>query len=338
MISIGRRELFKLIAVSASGAALLKAMEGMAEALSAQPNRPALVWWNEGGDDLNLLTLLGQAVPRFMELITLQWDLQAHQGVLSTGVENAAKAPANAPILVVERIPPREALEPASQGPLSGLLAGSKAAILLGTEACYGGLSTAPEEVAHFEGLCRQNKTPVIKLPGVPVPPHHLVGVLAHLEFFGFPRLDAEQRPLLYYGETVCTGCELRADLDAGRFAGRFGEEGCLLRLGCKGLITHNSCSFTRWNNGENWCVGAGGACTGCSEPGFPDHGGVGLYGALTGRSQGARSTVWGNLERVGYGLLGLVGAGAVLQGVRRLVFPVPEEDAAAPPSRQETR
>ena len=97
------------------------------------------------------------------------------------------------------------------------------------------------------------------------LPPQHVVGVLAYLEYFGFPALDGHGRPLLYYGRTVCETCERRIDLDNGRFARSFGEEGCLLRLGCKGLVTHNSCSTARWNGGENWCVGVGGPCVGWS-------------------------------------------------------------------------
>jgi NiFe hydrogenase small subunit HydA len=339
-LQLSRRQLFQLIATSASGAALLQGTQRLAHALAAQPNPPILLWLNEGGDDLSLLPMLGQQVPHFLELVTLQWNLQAFDALLPQRRGQEDEALSGAPILVVERIPPPEALDVDAGTPLAKRLAAAKAAILLGTDACYGGFTGDAAHVAHFERTCRRLKTPLIRLPGVPPPPHHLVGLLAHLEFFGFPPLDAYGRPLLYYGQTVCITCERRADLDAGRFALAFGERGCLLKLGCKGLITHNTCSTARWNNGENWCVGAGGPCTGCSEPGYPDHGGVGLYGRLTGGAEGTRPVLWGAVEQLGYGLLGLAGAGLLLQSLRRWLLPPPvppreSQPPAAPPRRE---
>jgi hydrogenase small subunit len=335
-----RRELFKLITVSASGAALLQATERMAGALVAHPNPPLLWWLNEGGDDLSLLPLLGQQVPSFLTLVTLQWDVQSLDAVLPAARRPDAQSAGGAPILVVERMPAPEALDPQADGAWVEPLSHAKAAILLGTDACYGGLTTEPAVVARFDRLCRELKTPVIRLPGVPPQPHHLVGLLAHLEFFGFPALDAHGRPLLYYGETVCTACERRADLDAGRFALAFGEPGCLLKLGCKGLIAHNTCSTARWNGGENWCVGAGGPCVACAEPGYPDHSGVGLYGRLIGGAEGVRPGLWDAVESVGWGLLGLAGAGVALQAARRWLLERSGPESATlrepPPPRRE--
>lgn len=328
---LSRRELLRLLVASAGGAAWLQATGRLAGALTAQPDRPVVLWMNEGGADLSLLPLLGQLVPNFLELVTLQWNVQAHDGVLPWQPGDG-KQDGTAPIVVLETLPPADALVAQAETPLIQHLGAAKAAVLLGTDACYGGLTVPHETVRAFERLCRALKTPLIRLPGVPTPPQHLVGTLAHLELFGFPRLDAYGRPVLYYGETVCSACERRADLDAGRFALDFGEPGCLLKLGCKGLVTHNTCSTARWNNGENWCVGAGGACTGCSEPGFPDHGGIGLYGRLIGGAEGVRPVVWGTVERVGYGLLGLTGVGLGLQALRRWLLPPPEE----PPHRRE--
>jgi hydrogenase small subunit len=166
--------------------------------------------------------------------------------------------------------------------------------------------------------LCRVEKTPLIKLPGIPVPPHHLIGTLSHLQFVGFPRLDAQYRPELYYGETVCATCERRGDLESGRFASALGRTGCLFRLGCRGPITHNTCSSARWNGGVNWCVGAGGPCTGCAEPGYPDHGGLGLYGRVPGDALAAHSFVLENLDIAGKTLFGLTGLGIGIHLLRK--------------------
>ncbi len=157
-----------------------------------------------------------------------------------------------------------------------------------------------------------------------------LIGTLSHLQFLGFPRLDAQHRPELYYSDTVCQTCERRGDLEAGRFAAALGEAGCLLRLGCKGPVTHNTCSAVRWNGGVNWCVGAGGPCTGCAEPGFPDHAGLGLYGRVPGDQMSARSLVLENLDFGGKVLVALTGLGIGLHVIRRRL----ERRAGRKPSR----
>ncbi len=57
----------------------------------------------------------------------------------------------------------------------------------------------------------------------------------------------------------------------------------------------------------------------------------MGLYGALSGGLIPPASGIWGTLERVGYGLLGVAGAGIALQTLRRLAFP-PREGGEPPP------
>jgi len=62
------------------------------------------------------------------------------------------------------------------------------------------------------------------------------------------------------------------------------GQPGCLNSLGCNGQNTSADCAVRQWNAGEklgedgvvgvvgeNWCIGAGGPCLGCTEPTFPD-------------------------------------------------------------------
>lgn len=330
-MAFSRRKLLKAMGAAAAAAAA-PSLPAMAAALAERVPAAPLVWVNDGGDDLNLLALLGQQVPSFLNLIAVQWDLRDYGPVLPTGYVVPDPDFATAPVLIMETVPrhPEEQSEVARK--IAALLPQAKAAILLGTDACYGGIRATAADVARIEALCKAQKTPLIKLPGVPVPPHHLLGTLTHLEYFGFPRLDGMRRPLLYYGETVCERCERRDDLETGRFAGRFGERGCLLQLGCKGPVTHNSCSKVRWNDGENWCVGAGGPCTGCAEPGFPSHGGLGLYGALRGGAFADQSMVLQNLEGVGLGLLALAGLGIGLHVTRRALLP-DEPPRDGPPS-----
>ena len=335
-MKLTRRETMRLIGFSAAGLTVYQAMGKLTLALNGTERPPSLVWINEGGSDLGLLGLIGQRIPEFMELVTLQWNLHSHAGIYPTLAKPDTRSFPTAPILILETVPAPARMKETAPGGLLDLLKQAKAVILLGTEACYGGFTTPPAQVANFEDLCRSTRTPVIKLPGVPAPPHHLVGTLAHLETFGFPKLDSLRRPKIYYDETVCERCERRRDLDLGNFAYHFGEPGCLYHLGCKGLVTHNSCAKLRWNNGENWCVGAGGPCSGCSEPGYPNHGGLGLFGPLNGKGPASGTGLWGNMNSVSYGLLGLIGLGMGVQLVRRFFFPGPlDPPAASPPQRK---
>ena len=317
-MKISRRNILKGILLTAAGGSVLKATEELVLALSEKRNGSPLFWINENGNRNNLLAQLGSLNPSFLELIVNRWDLYEYGPLLPTGYKPSKDDYSSSPILIMESFPHGMKEWGVLEEKLSGILEKAKAAILLGTEACYGGLHNSAENVSRFEKLCKREKTPLIKLPGIPVPPHHLVGILSHLEYFGFPRLDSLRRPVLYYGETVCGNCEYRDDFETGRFADWFGEDGCLFNLGCKGPNTRNSCSVTRWNGGENWCVGVGGPCTGCSEPGFPDHGGLGLYGGLGSRDLQNSSPVLRHIEGLGWGLLGLTGIGIGLNLLRR--------------------
>lgn len=308
-----RREILRWITATAMGGALLSATQGLAQALTNNGPAAPLVWIGPS-DHLNVLTLLGQASPRFLELVTLEWDVRAFDPLHAVGYEPKLDSLPKAPVMIVDSVPETSWLQTPAGEKFKDLVSVAKAAILLGTDACYGGLHTPTADIGSFTALCKARRTPLIKLPGVPVPPHHVIGTLAHLEFFGFPTLDMNRRPTLYYGDIVCSHCEHNGDLETGRFAAAFGEPGCLLELGCKGVFTRNSCSRNRWNMRESWCVGSGGPCTGCSEPGFPNHGGVGLYGRITGSRIGRRGGLAGYLESLGIGLVAVTAAGIALK------------------------
>lgn len=298
--------------MTAAGA--ISATRRLAHALGTQSGSAPLVWFGGHGDDLNLLALLSSSAPNLMEQEFVLWDVASHHAFAPTDRPALARTGA-APILIVESLPDSEDTD--RWDALGDWVRQAKTVICAGTEAAYGGTLTPPGQASRLTGLCRTQRTPLIKLPGIPVPPHHFVGTLSYLQFVGFPRLDAHYRPELYYSDTVCSTCERRGDLDAGRFAASLGEPGCLLRRGCRGPVTHNTCSSVRWNGGVNWCVGAGGPCTGCAEPGFPDHGGLGLYGVIPGDAQSAHSFLLENFDRAGKALVGLTALGIGLHIVR---------------------
>lgn len=309
---ITRRQVLAWLAATAAAGPLWQAMEGLARAAAEAPGASPLVWLNDGGDHLNFLAQLGYAHPALLERIASDWNLVRYDPLMPDAPWPTPDRFGSAPILILETLPPPEDM--GEDGEFATWIAEAKTVILLGTDACYGGLRWGRERAEAVAALCAANKTSLVRLPGIPVPPHHLVGTIGHLAMLGFPQLDRFGRPVLYYGETVCKRCDRRGELENGSFARSFGEPGCLLQLGCKGPITHNSCAVQRWNGGVNWCIGAGGPCTGCSEPGFPDHAGLGLYGRLPGDRMAMRSPFLTHIRAIGWGLLALAGLGMGLK------------------------
>ena len=162
---------------------------------------------------------------------------------------------------------------------LTSLAADALAVISLGTCAAYGGIFAARPnptgcvgvgDVLNEAGI----STPVINVPGCPPHPDWFTGAVAQLLLGGLPsedELDDDGRLLTFFGGLIHENCPRRACFDEGKFAKKFGDEGCLHELGCKGPLTYADCPTRLWNNGQNWCIGSGGPCSGCTQPEFPD-------------------------------------------------------------------
>lgn len=149
---------------------------------------------------------------------------------------------------------------------------------------------------------------PVINIPGCPAHPDWLVGVVASLLNGQMPTLDSNRRPVTYFGDTVHSDCpnlsqfnsnyadEISTNHEDGRDSTTraclachsasdsdvpsprvLGQAGCLYALNCKGRLTYGDCGVRKWNGGaanqygQEWCVGAGSPCIGCTQPNFPD-------------------------------------------------------------------
>jgi hydrogenase small subunit len=153
------------------------------------------------------------------------------------------------------------------------------AVIAMGTCAAFGGIPAAApnptkaqpvKKVFEAKGI----KKPLVNIPGCPPHPDWFVGTVASIIMKGLPTaddLDDLLRPKAFYGKLIHENCPRRAYFDEGKFAKKFGDEGCLYELGCKGPITYADCPLRKWNSGTNWVIGAGAPCNGCTQPEFPD-------------------------------------------------------------------
>ncbi|HSQ75818.1 MAG TPA: hydrogenase small subunit [Bacteroidota bacterium] len=153
------------------------------------------------------------------------------------------------------------------------------AVLTVGTCAAYGGIPAAAPNPSGCKGVSEifadlGIATPVINIPGCPCHPDWFIGTVAKILLYGMPQpkeLDEYGRMKLFFGRSVHNRCINRDYLDEGIFASTFGEEGCLLELGCKGPFTNADCPIRLWNGGVSWCINAGAPCIGCTEKGFPD-------------------------------------------------------------------
>ncbi len=120
---------------------------------------------------------------------------------------------------------------------------------------------------------------PVINVPGCPPIGDVMTAVVAHLLVYGRPpELDGHGRPKEFYGRRVHDTCYRRAYYDAGLFVQKWDDEGahkgyCLYKMGCRGPVTYNACSVTKWNNTVSYPIQSGHGCIGCSEASFWDNG-----------------------------------------------------------------
>ncbi|WP_045541207.1 hydrogenase small subunit [Clostridium botulinum] len=152
-------------------------------------------------------------------------------------------------------------------------MAGEKAkyVVTVGTCSSYGGISAAKPNPSGSKSVDAVINKEVIKLPGCPCHPDWVVGTLAHLVTYGKPELDNKGRPILFYGITIHDSCTRRGFFDKRIFAKKFGEEGCMFKLGCRGPVTKTDCPRRKWNGYVNWSIGDNTNCIGCAQERFPD-------------------------------------------------------------------
>lgn len=153
----------------------------------------------------------------------------------------------------------------------------ANAVVALGSCAVNGGWMAAHPNPSNAEGVQKFLKeqgiqTPVINIPGCPPNPEWLCAILIDVLLLDkLPELNAENKPVQIFGQTVHDNCQRRGHFENGEFVYQFGspEEAkgyCLYPLGCRGPQTKANCGVVRYNHRRSWCVEAGAPCIGCCE------------------------------------------------------------------------
>ena len=167
---------------------------------------------------------------------------------------------------------------------LRRLAPGAAAVIAIGTCATWGGIPAAINNVTDSmsigDWLGKDYRSalglPVVNVPGCsPIGDNFTETVAVTLLFLQglgpAPELDELGRPAWLFGETVHRGCTRAGYYEEGTFADKFGGKECLVEIGCWGPVVQCNITARGAINHMGGCMNVGGACIGCTMPGFPD-------------------------------------------------------------------
>jgi hydrogenase small subunit len=283
-MDVTRRDFLKYAAASAAALGLSRVQLTRLETALAAASRPPVIWLSGQACTGCSVSLLNAVNPTIDQVLLNTISLNYHSTVMAAAGDLAVTAArstsqAGGYILVVEG-----AIPTASNGrycyvwddggsavtmadAVSSLAASAQYVVAVGTCASFGGIpavygSSGAKDVGAFLGR------PVINLPGCPAHPDWIIGSLVQVLTGPMPALDSYNRPTTFYkSQVIHDRCPRRETEEASRF----GQDGrCLEEIGCKGPHAHADCDTRKWNNGQNWCIGANGLCVACTEPDFP--------------------------------------------------------------------
>ncbi|MFP5363555.1 MAG: hydrogenase expression protein HypE [Thermoleophilia bacterium] len=156
--------------------------------------------------------------------------------------------------------------------------------IAIGTCATWGGIPAAAGNVTGSMGLTdylgdtyrSARGVPVVNVPGCAPQGDNftetLKELLAHLGGSReMPVFDELGRPAWLFGETVHRHCPKAGYYEEGVFAHEPGDNQCLVEIGCWGPVVQCNIVERGAVSHIGGCMVAGGACIGCTMPGFPD-------------------------------------------------------------------
>ncbi len=160
----------------------------------------------------------------------------------------------------------------------------AEACFSIGTCATWGGIPAAAGNITGSMGfmdyLGREYRSarglPVVNVPGcAPIGDNFTETLMQVLLYFDgavkLPEFDELGRPEWMFAETVHRHCMKAGYYEEGVFAHEPGDNECLVEIGCWGPVVQ--CNITERGaiNHTGGCMIAGGACIGCTMPGFPD-------------------------------------------------------------------
>jgi hydrogenase small subunit len=289
-LGLSRREYLQFCATLAATMGLARGSEAaVAKAIENSP-RPSVIWLHFQECTGCSESLLRAEHPTLEKLILDVISLDYHETLMAAAghqAEAARKAAMKAHkgqyVLVVEGAIPT--VHNGAYCKIGGhtaidllkeCAADAAAVIAIGSCASWGGMPSTGPNPSGASSVSEVLGKPVVTIPGCPPNPYNFLATVVHfLTFHKLPEVDAQGRPKFAYSRLVHENCERRAHFDAGRFALQFGDEGhrkgyCLYKLGCKGPETYANCSTIGFGDaGENnWPVGCGHPCIGCSEKG----------------------------------------------------------------------
>ncbi len=292
---LSRRDFLQLAAAAAAAGHLAPAaLAKLREVLSSR-DAPRVIWLQGAGCDGCAVSVLNSIhYATIDELLTSTLNVEFQSNVMASFGDlaiSAAEAAGAQPgyILVVEGAIPTGAAGRyctvwsgmTMEAAVEQFAANAAYIVALGACASFGGVSGGAPNPTEAQGVGEilGDDSRLINIPGCPAHPDWLVGTLTYLMTNGhLPPLDEHRRPVEFYGKRVHDNCfKRRLYCDNAVFAERFGDEGCMEYLGCKGKHTYADCPIRKWNSGGagqygvNWCVGSRGPCLGCVNPDFPD-------------------------------------------------------------------
>jgi hydrogenase small subunit len=260
----------------------------------ANPAAPSVIWVQGSGCtgcSISFLNYISDTAPQtaadvLISSINLLYhpNLSAAAGSTVSEVINKALATGNFILIVEGGVPTAfggHACSPWSSNgrevtfleAVTSLAGKASKIICVGNCASFGGVSASglnPTGVKSVSGATGKN---TINIAGCPPHPNWIVWAVVQLLQGKSIAVDSYKRPTYLYSRKVHDQCPLRETDEIGTFgvSGR-----CLKALGCRGPEVAAPCAVTKWNNGVNWCVGAGAPCIGCTSASFP--GSAALY------------------------------------------------------------
>ena len=282
-----RREFLKTVSkiLIAVGGAHFFTYEELLALEHGEIQKPDLIWIHAMSCDGCTTSLLNSEVP-MLDILIKFTNIIFHPTIMSATGEDALKIlkeyKSNNLIMVVEGSIPLDMPHACVMGErfiedwVYEIAKKSNLAIAAGTCAVFNGIT----EMDNMKtGVCtlryflkkKKIKIPLVNLPTCPMKPHHFLYMLFYyIKHKTTPPLDMENRPLIFFENTIHERCVYYYDFQEKIFAKKIGDRGCLLELGCQGPVTKSDCvksegHFDRFN-----CIKSGHPCVGCGSENFP--------------------------------------------------------------------